>query len=255
MTADREYVHGNEATVVRFPTPLGYDQYVITQTQTPPTGGWTSTTTAPTSISFTPPTTPGPITLYAWFTNSITASPLYHDAYTFNYLEEASITTAGAGGGSITPTPNEIDNIYALGSSLSLTATADVNHHFLYWEGDIPPSAYPTNNPLTFQVDRERALTGVFTSDAAPVRIWTGRGNNALASNQGNWLNNTAPQANDNVFFGFIREGARTDCTWDLDVAVANWTQSADFSGSVIFQTVYPDVVFLQPDNQRRCDP
>lgn len=240
VTGDREYIHGTPAAVVRFPTPPGYDLYAVTQTNTPPGTGWTSTHTPPNSIPLLLPASPGPVTLYAWFTNSSEAYPSYRDTYTFEYREEATIATDGSGGGSVTRTPDEPDDIYALGVSLRLEAQADTGRHFLYWRGDLPPGAYPTNNPLDFLVDRDRDITAVFTADDAPVRIWTGGGGDTWASTSANWAENTAPQAGDSVFFGFTPEAALTDCAWDLNIAVSNWTQTADFPGTVTFQTVYP---------------
>lgn len=238
-TASRGWIHDSPASVVRFPAPPDYDLYAVTTTNVPPTGGWVSTSSPPATLAFALPETPGPVTFYAWFTNSAAAVPSYLDACTINYLDSAAVTAAGTGGGQVARTPDALDDRYDLGTALSLTAQAEAGHHFLYWQGDLPPGAYPTNNPLTFRVDQTRSLTAVFTADTAPVRIWSGKGANALASNTANWQGGAAPQSGNSVFFGFTPTGARTDCTWDLNIAVSNWTQTAVFPGAITFLTVY----------------
>ncbi len=71
----------------------------------------------------------------------------------------------------------------------------------------------------------------------AIVRTWTGDGPNALASTPTNWSDDTAPENGDSVMFDAT---SSTDCDWDLDIAVANWTQTADYAGTVTIRTVYP---------------
>ena len=70
------------------------------------------------------------------------------------------------------------------------------------------------------------------------TRIWTGGGANNLASNPDNW-DTGVPTMGDSV----LLDGTSTkDMTWDVgmkDVFVYNWTQTADYTGTVTFETTY----------------
>ncbi len=74
---------------------------------------------------------------------------------------------------------------------------------------------------------------------AGVSRTWTGGGVDALASTAENWSDNTAPVGGDNVVFDGT---SSTDCDWDLDISVVDWTQTADYGGTVTIRTEYPDV-------------
>lgn len=71
----------------------------------------------------------------------------------------------------------------------------------------------------------------------ATVRTWTGLGADENASTPGNWLDNIAPDNGDSVLFDTT---SSVDCHWDLDVEIADWTQTADYNGSITIRTVYP---------------
>lgn len=72
VTASETYTGTNELTVVEFRGPVGYTHYQITDSATPPSGGiWRELATdPPATASFPLPAADGPVTLYAWFTNT-----------------------------------------------------------------------------------------------------------------------------------------------------------------------------------------
>jgi len=68
----------------------------------------------------------------------------------------------------------------------------------------------------------------------APTNVWIGAGS---ASSDANWSLGHAPTATEDVFLG----GFSTDnMTWDLTNAVASWTQTEQYTGTVTIETVYP---------------
>lgn len=68
--------------------------------------------------------------------------------------------------------------------------------------------------------------------------VWTGAGEDTLASTPANWEGNEAPDTGDSVLFD---ETSSADCDWDLEVEIQNWTQTAGYTGTVTIQTRYPD--------------
>ncbi len=70
----------------------------------------------------------------------------------------------------------------------------------------------------------------------AELRVWSGAGAGELASTPANWVANTPPDPGDSVLFTNSAE----NCAWDLDIALQNWTQAADYSGTVTVQTRFP---------------
>ncbi len=82
-------------------------------------------------------------------------------------LRELTLSTAGAGSGTIdmTPTGVEIENAlsarYTNGTTVTLTADADAGSVFRGWSGNVPPGQELTN-PLTVMMDRERVISARF---------------------------------------------------------------------------------------------
>ncbi len=68
----------------------------------------------------------------------------------------------------------------------------------------------------------------------APTNVWTGSGN---ASSDANWSLGHAPTETEDVFLGGFSTG---NMTWDVTNAVASWTQTEQYTGTVTIETVYP---------------
>ena len=85
---------------------------------------------------------------------------------------------------------------------------------------------------LTWKWNRTAASTGV-------TRTWTGAGADNLASTAENWSDSTLPVSGDSVRFDGT---SAKDVTWDAAmklVLVYDWTQTADYTGTVTFGTTY----------------
>ena len=67
-------------------------------------------------------------------------------------------------------------------------------------------------------------------------RTWNGAGANNLASTPGNWVGGVAPVAGDGIV---LDATTNKNMTWDLNIAVGDWTQNAGYSGTVTFMTTY----------------
>ncbi len=73
------------------------------------------------------------------------------------------------------------------------------------------------------------------------THTWVGNGADALATTVENWDSSAAPAPGDSVLFSNAHAGnPQTNCTWDLDVAIEDWTQTEDYSGTVTIETRYP---------------
>jgi hypothetical protein len=70
----------------------------------------------------------------------------------------------------------------------------------------------------------------------AAVRTWDGGAATNLASEAGNWSDDTAPVAGDHIV---LDSTTNRDLAWDLALDVASWTQ-VGYTGSVAFTTVSP---------------
>ena len=79
-------------------------------------------------------------------------------------------------------------------------------------------------------------------SSFGEARTWKGGGGDALASTPANWEEGVAPAAGDAVTFD--ETGRDYPCTWDIDVALASWTQTADYANVVTIATEYDSTKF-----------
>ena len=70
-------------------------------------------------------------------------------------------TSAGAGG-FVGVSPASDDGYYAIGATVTATATAGGGYMFYKWKGDLPDGADPFNTVLTFAADVPRTLEAVF---------------------------------------------------------------------------------------------
>lgn len=71
----------------------------------------------------------------------------------------------------------------------------------------------------------------------ADTFVWTGAGEDALASNDANWRGGAKPTEMANVIFG--EDGTGKDCTWDLDIPLASWLQTKDYGGTIMLMTTF----------------
>ena len=127
-----------------------------------------------------------------------------------------------------------------LGGTAAVSATPGAGAAFARWTGDVPANAKYDNPLVLGDVSAPLALEAAFVEPGA-VRHWTGAGDDALASNPANWLENAAPADLDAVVFDAGGNGH--DCTWDLDVPLQSWTQDG-YTNRVTIQTVYDDSAF-----------
>ncbi len=63
-----------------------------------------------------------------------------------------------------------------------------------------------------------------------------------LASVGANWSSGLAPTSSDDVLFD--GRFSTANCTWDAPAAVTSWKQTADYTGTIEFQTTYADGAF-----------
>lgn len=71
-------------------------------------------------------------------------------------------TSVGEGGGGIEVSPASGTGLYTPHSIVTITATPDANHDFVYWSGDVPAGVITTDPSITFPIDRPRHLIAVF---------------------------------------------------------------------------------------------
>ena len=83
-------------------------------------------------------------------TNNVTLTWLWSTNYWFSGTSAANGTVTGA-----------TDGWYALGSSVTVTATPSAYFHFAGWTGDVP-SVQSNSNPLTAPMDQPRSVTATF---------------------------------------------------------------------------------------------
>ena len=82
-------------------------------------------------------------------------------------LDTHTVTANTIGSGSVARNPDLA--AYDYGSSVDLTATADVGYTFTGWSGD----ASGTANPLSVLVDGDKTITATFTLDTHTVTVNT----------------------------------------------------------------------------------
>jgi hypothetical protein len=92
--------------------------------------------------------------LYFTITNP---TPTVSSIFGTDTASQATLTTLLNGRGSVTANPQA--NVYSVGQSVTLTATANAGQSFLNWSGD----ASGTQNPLTVVLDQSKTVTANFT--------------------------------------------------------------------------------------------
>ncbi len=96
-TGSKDFTGSNEVNVVAFPIPTGYDRYQITESgDIGSLGSWTATSTPPSVVSFTRPTTDTNLLLYAWFTNSTGSVALRRSGTMMRYTTAAPVPSVHA---------------------------------------------------------------------------------------------------------------------------------------------------------------
>jgi Divergent InlB B-repeat domain/K319L-like, PKD domain len=98
---------------------------------------------------------------YAYFGAS--TSPVIVSKIDLGTTYTLTVNTAGTGAGSVTDTLASgtliLPSVYAHGSVVTLTATANVGSYFVRWSGDVTG----TINPITITMDADKTVTATFT--------------------------------------------------------------------------------------------
>jgi len=91
-----------------------------------------------------------------------------------------TIQNSPANGGTVTKSPEE--DQYAVGTSVTLTATPVSGYQFNKWEGDISG----TSNPITFSINENKNVTAVFTQSTYTLTIQNSPSNGGTVSKSPN---------------------------------------------------------------------
>ncbi len=95
--------------------------------------------------------------------SSVVAAVHSNSTLTWVWQAEHHLDTGSIGGGAV----DVSDGWYVEGTSVTITATADSNHVFTGWLGDVP-SGMESSAVVVVAMDRPRALTAAFRSDVTP---------------------------------------------------------------------------------------
>ncbi len=131
------------------PAPVNGTQYVAV--------GWTMTGNAPLSGAAT--------NFVMTLTNNTALTWLWNTNVQF------SVNSAGNGG-----VGGDVSGYYALGSSVTVSATPSGGYSFSGWSGDVP-NGHELDNPLTLTLDRTRSVTANFSQNIGRHAIITLDGN------------------------------------------------------------------------------
>ena len=99
-----------------------------------------------------------------------------------------------------------------------------------------------------YNIASDAAVSQLTIANVAPPKgynTWVAT-EEGLASNPHNWSLGHTPLASEDILFdGYF---STANCIWDVDAThtVASWTQEANYSGAVTFQTTFPGLGFEQ---------
>ncbi|NLF86277.1 MAG: hypothetical protein GX571_09255, partial [Lentisphaerae bacterium] len=88
--------------------------------------------------------------------------------------EGVRVTTSAGSGGFVGVSPASADGYYAIGATVTATATPDTGYAFYKWKGDLPDGADPFKAVLTWTADVPRTLAAVF---GKPIYVAESGGN------------------------------------------------------------------------------
>ncbi len=100
----------------------------------------------------------------------------------------------------------------------------DSTSKYCTWDLSVKLASLSINSGYSGKV----TLSSSSTLTIAKNITWTGEGEDDLASNPANWVNNEVPQDGDNVVF----DGAN-NCTWDINVSPASFKLNSGYSDTV----------------------
>lgn len=154
----------------------------------------------------------------------------------WQYKIEYTVTASAGEGGSVEPTVQWVEK----GKRGTIVATPAEGKFFGGWTGDVSAADAVMGN-LALTVDGPKTIAATF-SESSGTFVWTGAGEDALASNDANWQGGKKPTDMAAVVFG--ADGKGTNCTWDLDIPLVSWTQTEDYGGTVTIQTTFAETGF-----------
>ncbi len=150
--------------------------------------------------------------------------------------------------------------VYAFQSNLTITAMPNAGYDFIRWIGSLPEEADPSDPELSLTIIPDLHFMAVMAASSG-TRTWIGTNANELASNSQNWYPEGAPQNGEHIVLNEASFSQTTwdtgitdplerwqawihhsvDVTWDHDITAASWTQTEHYTGTVTFETRYPD--------------
>jgi len=133
--------------------------------------------------------------------------------------------------GSVAKAPDLAE--YDEGTTVSLTATADMGYHFTVWSGDVP-SGHETDNPLVVTMDSNKMLTANFAINTYTLTYTAGAhgsisGTSPQTVNYGDSGSAVTAVPDTNYRFAKWSDGSTTNPRTDVDVT-ANISVTASFA-------------------------
>ncbi len=112
-----------------------------------------------------------PSTTYTWTATATDGTHTTTRTFTFYTEGNVTLTISTVGNGSVTKNPDSVDNVYAYGTHVQLTAVADnIVYKFSRWEGDL--AWMGSNNPATILMDGNKTVIAVFTKIEYRLRTY-----------------------------------------------------------------------------------
>jgi len=134
-------------------------------------GGTYSDTNVPSGTKITIPVSDlEGSTTYTW---TVTATDgTYTTTRTFTFYTEGNVvlTLSTVGDGSVIKNPDNVDNVYAYGTPVQLTAVADIGYTFSHWDGDL--AWMGNNNPATILMNGNKTVIAVFSKNQYRLRTY-----------------------------------------------------------------------------------
>ncbi len=131
-----------------------------------------------------------PTTYYSYTLDSASTIPAMVAAYSgsgkydFSNTTSTFTLTTNATNGSVAKNPDKAN--YDFGESVQLTATPDVNYHFVNWTGNVPVG-HEGDNPLTVIVDANKTVTANFATQTFTLTLNATNGSITKSPNQGSY--------------------------------------------------------------------
>lgn len=254
ITGSTRFSNTNIAVIVDYEFPVGYSHYQISLSDNQQHLNPSSWALANDliEVTFPQPAVDTNLTAYLWFTNLNETVTLRNSKGSI-YYTTVKPEVAGndltyhlvEGYTTATVTLEDISSNSSLGNvnekSLNLFS-AQLTIGTYGTDGTTPiiissPGVYTTLLTLVNEAGNSSSATGTLTVVEGSIRTWTGHGSDTLASNPDNWLPAAPPTDGCSTLF----DTAVADATWDLDIIVSSWTQTTNYTGTITFNTCFPD--------------